>query len=364
MSLAQGVASSLVSKHLIYPVIPGLLGGVSSTTRLHCLLILLFIAANTLYIIIGTTNVAEVGIRAGIMALINLIPLFISGGINILANFSGFTLDNYSRLHRWMGRMVVAQRLTHSVISIIQRSRTNPSEIVAASSLLCLFLLSPQFIRRRLYEIFLALHVALSITILGALWCHVRSKRPFVKFYLIAITASWGGMLCLRFFYILYRNLGVGVATLRHDNDIVRISLRVSKAWVPRASHYFFLYMPRVSPFAFTQSYPFTIAWWECNSSGTGMTISFSIHPCKGFTKSLFSTRRSMLKTLLEGPYGREEDYGSYGMVMLFASGIGIASHLPDIMRILDKHRKREVNTQRILLVWQIKRECKILHGG
>ncbi|KAG0638847.1 hypothetical protein HOY80DRAFT_1076517 [Tuber brumale] len=81
------------------------------------------------------------------------------------------------------------------------------------------------------------------------------------------------------------------------------------------------------------------------------MTILFLIYPCKGFTKSLFSTHRSMLKTLLEGPHSHEEDYGFYGMVVLFASGIGIASHLTYIKSILERHRKREVNTQQILLV-------------
>ncbi|KAG0634795.1 hypothetical protein HOY80DRAFT_894259 [Tuber brumale] len=92
--------------------------------------------------------------------------------------------------------------------------------------------------------------------------------------------------------------------------------------------------------------------------------MSFLIYPRKGFTKSLFNACRSMLKTLLENPYGRGKDYSSYGIVVLFASSISIASHLPYIKRILERHRKREVNTQRILLVWQIRRECKLLHGG
>ncbi|PWW71916.1 hypothetical protein C7212DRAFT_230013 [Tuber magnatum] len=343
ISLAKGVASSLVLKHLIYLVIPGILGGSSSTTYFYWLLILLLITANTLCIIIGTTNVSEVGSRAGTMALINFVPLFISGQINILASFPGFAWENYSHMHRWIGHVAVTQGLTHSV----------------ASSLLGPFLLCPQFIRRRLYEIFLTLHVVLSITFLG-----VGSKLPFVKFYLIAITASWGGVLCIWFFYILYRNLSVGTVTLHHDNDTVRISLRVSKAWVPCAGHYFFLRMPRVSPFAFTRFHPFTIAWWERDPGGSSITISFLIHPHNGFMKNLLSTHRSMLKTLLEGPYSHEEDYGLYGMVVLFASGIGIASYLTYIKRILERHRKREVNTQRILLVWQLRRECKLLHGG
>jgi hypothetical protein len=51
--------------------------------------------------------------RTGMMASINLIPLFLGGRTSVLANFLGISLHTYYLAHHWVGRVVIIQGLLH-----------------------------------------------------------------------------------------------------------------------------------------------------------------------------------------------------------------------------------------------------------
>jgi len=51
--------------------------------------------------------------RSGLMASINLIPLFLGGRTNVLASFLGISLHTYYLAHHWVGRVVIIQGLIH-----------------------------------------------------------------------------------------------------------------------------------------------------------------------------------------------------------------------------------------------------------
>ncbi len=57
-------------------------------------------------------------IRSGTMAAINLVPLFLGGRTNTLANFMGISLHTYYLAHHWIGRVVVIQSLLHVAFTI------------------------------------------------------------------------------------------------------------------------------------------------------------------------------------------------------------------------------------------------------
>lgn len=68
----------------------------------------------------GTTSVlAEIRNRTGILATVNLVPLFLfAGRNNPLIQLMGISFDTYNLVHRWLGRIVVVQAFTHSTCYI------------------------------------------------------------------------------------------------------------------------------------------------------------------------------------------------------------------------------------------------------
>src|SRR5438034_115156 len=67
------------------------------------------------------------------------------------------------------------------------------------------------------------------------------------------------------------------------------------------------------------------------------------------------------MKATIEGPYGNELNLGSYGTVLLFATGIGIAGQLPYVKQLLEGYHNCKVKTRRIALFWETDSECKRL---
>ena len=62
---------------------------------------------------LGIKSTSDLISRSGMMASINLIPLFLGGRTSVLANFLGISLHTYYLAHHWIGRIVVLQGLLH-----------------------------------------------------------------------------------------------------------------------------------------------------------------------------------------------------------------------------------------------------------
>jgi hypothetical protein len=67
------------------------------------------------------------------------------------------------------------------------------------------------------------------------------------------------------------------------------------------------------------------------------------------------------MSVIVEGPYGREIDLRPFGTVLLFATGIGIAAHIPYLRRLVELERHWDAMTKRIALFWEIQSECECL---
>lgn len=236
-----------------------------------------------------------------------------------------------------------------------------------------LFLMSLYFIRNLFYELFLKLHLLLAILTITALWYHVTPKS--IKIYLIVAVAVWGAATIIRAFLLLYRNFGQGrcaseavVERIQTNGDdgvlvdnTIKITLNIRRSWKLQAGQYLYLSIPRASLFACLQSHPFMIAWWDQDALGN-TTVFFLVRPCKEFTRNIFKHLGSQLTAFVEGPYGVERDFGSYGTVVMLATGIGISGQLPYIRRLLEGYNNCEVRTHNIFLHWQIEKECKNCH--
>ncbi len=94
------------------------------------------------------------------------------------------------------------------------------------------------------------------------------------------------------------------------------------------------------------------IVWWE--RTGDGLTISLLVKPRRGFTRKLGGITNRRLAAFIDGPYGPEHNFGEYGTVLMFATGIGIAGHMSYIKDLVRGYNSCEVRTRRIVLVWQL----------
>ncbi|KAI9736728.1 MAG: hypothetical protein M1834_000932 [Cirrosporium novae-zelandiae] len=86
------------------------------------LLQFLYWGANVACNVIGVHTVAQAGSRAGTLATINLVPLFIASNFSVAADLLGISLRGYTWIHNSVGVVVFLQGLVHVLISVIGTS--------------------------------------------------------------------------------------------------------------------------------------------------------------------------------------------------------------------------------------------------
>ena len=110
------------TKYVAYPLVwPRMCG---STTRMQALFLLLYVVWNVIFLVIDVhqnrivlvQSVQKYSTRLGIMASINMIPLFLGGRTSSLADGLGVPLHAYYLVHHWVGRVVVFQGLLHAIL--------------------------------------------------------------------------------------------------------------------------------------------------------------------------------------------------------------------------------------------------------
>jgi hypothetical protein len=67
---------------------------------------------------LGIKTMSDLLVCSGLMDSINLIPLFLGGRTNVLANYVGISLHTYYIAHHWLGRLVIFQSLLHVALVI------------------------------------------------------------------------------------------------------------------------------------------------------------------------------------------------------------------------------------------------------
>ena len=94
------------------------------------------------------------------------------------------------------------------------------------------------------------------------------------------------------------------------------------------------------------------------------MTITFLVEPRGAFSSALVSGAlareqgrgfQTIRRAFFTGPHGSVTPMDSYGSVLMFAGGYGIAAHLPHVKELIRGYNQCKVMTRRIHLVWQLK---------
>ncbi|KAL6704119.1 hypothetical protein ACN47E_008782 [Coniothyrium glycines] len=333
--------------------------------------------------------------RAGIMSVINMIPLFLlAGRNNPIIKLTGISFDTMNLIHRWFGRIVILEAIAHTVCWIankvhtkgwiaVQKSITGSEFImtgfIGTVAFVFLLIQSPSPVRHSFYEVFLHGHIAGAALAVGAVWVHLKERPQQQMLY--GVVALWVLERSIRFARLLICNVGKGGTSADVEvlpGDALRVTVRMARPWRFRPGQHAYLYMPSIGLWT---NHPFSIAWSDeeedlntqsslTDEKGLPMnrqdileqrktTMSFIIRRRTGFTDKLFqkadlsAAGRFSTSAFVEGPYGGE-DLSSYGTVMLWAAGIGITHQVPHVRDIVAGYANGTVATRRLTLVWII----------
>jgi predicted ferric reductase len=389
-----GLRFSFVLKHFVYPHLFPRIRFVGVATRLEGLAILVYLLINLVLVLAGKRT--NIGSRAATMSIVNVIPLLCGPRLSLVARLMG--VSRYSSLwsHRWFGRTVLVQVLVHTIISLtgsssfawtaakvfgaVVRAARDPkcsilADIPCKASFAFgfIFLTSIGFVRHAIYEWFLNSHMLLSLLIVLAAWRHVPSKTPAWVLIRIAM-GLWAGATAIHWLVFAFRNLAwrrplaAVVATRLSSRDpsdhalvdplnVLRVDITVPRPWRIEAGQSIFLSIPSLGVFTGLRGHPFMISWWERDENG--LKISLLVQSRAGFTAKLGEHPQKVLRAFIDGPYGGQYNFGDYGTVIMLASGIGIAGHMPYIKDLIRAYNSCEARTRRVLLIWHVEDERK-----
>ena len=327
-----------------------------------------------------------VAIRAGMLA-VAMMPWIVALSMkaNLITLLTGIGHERLNVLHRWGGYLCLFLSLIHTIpfyataawdkggLTTFKSYFSGQyyiygTGIAALVPLLVLCLHSLPFLRRWMYELFVALHVPLSIIYLGMLFWHCRNYLTSWN-YLFATVAIWLFSYCVRVFYLNWTNprrmswlIGEEAAITILPENAVKVTIPTQVKWRP--GQYVYLRMPGISIF---ENHPFTVASLcsddflsEYGEQYRDMTLVF--RPFGGFTRKVLNSGiergpQATYRAFLDGPYGgMRRDLASFDTVVLFAGGSGITAIVSQLLDLIKKMRDGKALTKKVEVVWALKR--------
>ncbi|TVY84944.1 Ferric reductase transmembrane component [Lachnellula suecica] len=329
--------------------------------------------------------------RTGILAVVNMIPLFVMASRNNpLINWLNLSFDTFNLLHRWFGRIVVLEALTHAIAwgaatysaggwAAISKAITGSPMImygfIAVVTFVVISFQASSILRHAFYETFKYLHIALVILVIIAIWFHLTLAGLPQITLLYGVVSIWGLERLTRVLKVMYRNVGKGGSKTLVEalpGNASRVTIEMARPWTFKPGQHAYLYMPAVGLWT---SHPFSVAWSEeaenLDPEKLAMNrqdilamqktkMSFIIRARTGFTEKLYKKAEASpdgkfyTKCFAEGPYGGMHMMHSYGTVMMFAGGVGITHQVPHVRDLVAGYANGTVAARKIVLVWII----------
>jgi len=324
--------------------------------------------------------------RSGVLATVNLIPLFLlAGRNNPLIPLLGISFDTYNLLHRWFGRIVILEAITHTLAHFAKGGWGPAVEslwgkpwllwgFIATMSFVLLGIQAWSPLRHAFYEIFKILHIVLAVLALVGLFQHIKLGDLDQMRYVYVTIGLWAADRSARALRLVWLNFGRGTRTTIEalPGNAIRVTMTLARPFCPRPGQHAYLYMPTIS---YWQSHPFSVAWYDSaddlssdklasnhqeRNSMQKMQIAFVIRARTGYTNSLYEkvaaapAGKMQTTCFVEGPYGVRHPLDSYGTVVLFAGGVGVTHQVPYVRELVHGFAQGTVATRRVLLVWTI----------
>ena len=325
-------------------------------------------------------------IRAGMIA-VAMMPWIVALSMkaNAITWLTGIGPERLNVLHRWGSYIMLFLSLVHTIpfyitpvwdeggLQTFKNFFTNQyyiygTGLAALVPLVFLCVHSLPFLRSWMYELFVTLHVPISIIYLGMLFWHCHNYLTSWS-YLWATVAIWLLSYVSRVFYQNWTNprrmswlIGEEAAVTILPENAVKVTIPTEMKWTP--GQYVYLRMPGISLF---ENHPFTIAslWSEDFPSDYGekykdMTLVF--RPFGGFTRKVLNAAvangpEQTYRAFIDGPYGgMRRDLASFDTVVLFAGGSGITAIVSHLLDLIKKMRDCKAVTKQVHVVWALKR--------
>ncbi|KAI1843339.1 hypothetical protein JX266_010513 [Neoarthrinium moseri] len=341
--------------------------------------------------------------RTGALAYIiaPLIFLF-AGRNNILLWLTNWSHSTFLVLHRWVARIFAIQAILHSILAVVLHKHNETYDVQVSQpywiwgivATLCTVILtfgSSLHIRSYKYELFLVVHIVLSVVLVVGCWYHAYDLYKFLGGYLdwmYAIAAVWFTDRLVR----VVRIMGHGPCRAKLTNigdDYVRIDIPGIYLGAEPGKH-IYVYFPTITPLRFWENHPFSVLSTALlpgiqNTSTGGTTGDVSdtpgspmhdveksnkgsvqekplrnLHPAAGLTlyvrRSKGTTKllqaNNDLMVLLEGPYlnNSTRQLLRCDRLLLISGGIGITAVLPFASRHWN-----------VKLAWSLKESARCL---
>lgn len=216
-------------------------------------------------------------------------------------------------------------------------------------------------IKLRWYEVFLRLHQGLAVVSVYGIWLHIAPQILLPRIHLyVLIGLAVTGIIMLSLLTIHRNGMiwhKIPRADIMHAEGAVLIRVILSRPIRVRAGQYISLWLlvPSTSISSLIQCHPFMVASW---SADVVDKLDLLIEPRKGLTRRLLRcspTPQNLCPALFTGPHGNSVPVGDYEVVLMVASGYGIAAQLPYLKQLLHDYNRRSARSRRIHLVWELK---------
>ncbi|KAL6912475.1 hypothetical protein FSST1_010235 [Fusarium sambucinum] len=322
--------------------------------------------------------------RTGAFAF-TLLPvlLLFSSRNNLLLWITNWSHPTYLLLHRWVGRLFTLYAVLHSIFGLLAYRHYEKTAWWAWGAAATVFSVvlsvgSGLYVRRKNYEVFLLVHIILSVIIIVGCWYHLVLWYESMGMHVPDYTSGYEVWLYIAFAVWAFdrivrvgRLLGAGVKRSKVTdlgNDYVRIDIAETR-WTDEPGKHLYAYFPTLSFYRPWENHPFSIiptgflqtrdaflASSPLHDSGDGKDlestaqntvrrvsassdekrnsggVTIFVKKAKGITRYLQPADN--LLTLVEGPYGNnnKDQILRCDRVLLIGGGIGITSLIPWIL--------------------------------
>ncbi|KAL8868012.1 MAG: hypothetical protein Q9174_005274, partial [Haloplaca sp. 1 TL-2023] len=325
-------------------------------------------------------------IRAGMLA-VAMMPWIVALSMkaNLISLLTGIGHERLNVLHRWGGYICLFLSLIHTIPFYVTpiwdqgglrvfknyfqgQTYIYGTGLAALVPLIFLCVHSLPFLRAWMYELFVALHVPVSIVFLGMMFWHCHNYLTSWN-YLWATAAIWLTSYCVRLFFLNWTHpwrmswlIGEEAAVTILPENAVKVTVPTQVRWRP--GQYVYLRMPGISVF---ENHPFTIASLcsddfpsDYGEQYRDMTLVF--RPFGGFTRKVLNAAidngpMHTYRAFIDGPYGgMQRELASFDTVILFAGGSGITAIFSHLLDLIKKMRDSKAVTKQVHVVWALKR--------
>ncbi|KFG87192.1 hypothetical protein MANI_113140 [Metarhizium anisopliae] len=332
--------------------------------------------------------------RTGIISFANFPIIWLFGMRNNFAIWlTGWDFGTYNNFHRWVARIATLQAVVHSLGYTVLILKEGGWMYFAwwwtqmfwlagevATVLMCaLMACSIYWLRRQKYELFLVLHIGMSIFILVTMLGHVSIFKGHYDAFFWVPVFIWVFDRVLRILRIIFFNPTikptVATATYNLSTNIVRLHVPCHfRAYKVRPGTYYYLSV--IDDKRFWESHPFTVAsvsdshlpgkpfgeqapLLESDVIGAeeqemakpnSKFLTFLIRPYDSFTARLKdlasedSPQPASIRVLVDGPYGHSQPLHLFDHVLFVVGGSGVVVPM-SYLKVLTGRNKQTTST-------------------